>query len=818
MSQSPPKHAGGDLPEEAPRPDSTTLPGTADGAAVVPENPASEPTLDLKSPTAVRTTPAEMPTLGFLGQATADPPETVHRRFGDYELLEEIARGGMGVVYKARQLRLHRLVALKMILGGQMATPKDVQRFRTEADEAASLDHPNIVPIYEVGEHDGQYYFTMKFMEGGTLSQHLARLTTDTRAAVRLLATVANAVHHAHQHGILHRDLKPGNILLDADGQPHVTDFGLAKRIEGNSALTQTGAIVGTPSYMAPEQAGGNKTLTTAVDIYSLGAVLFELLTGRPPFQAETPMETAMQVVQNEPPRPRQLNPRVPRDLETICLKCLEKDAQRRYGSADALARDLERWLTDEPIRARPTSVTERLVKWAKRRPAGAALVGVLLLAGVGIVLGGIVHNVSLQGALAQAEKERQRAEDNAAEARRHQAEAAANFQKARDAVDDMLTRVAEGRLANLSRMESVRLELLQEALKFYQGFLEQKSDDPIIRQETGRAHRRVADVCRIATRSQQSEAEYREAIAIQDTLAAQFPDHGDYRHDVAITEANLAVLLKGLGRSPEAQEHYRRAVALHERLAAESPNVVEYRQRLAVNQNSLAVLLVAAKQVPEAEKLYGQALAVQLNLVTEFPTGADHASDAAATHHNLAKLLLERKEAAAARPHLEEACRLQREALRLKAGQPTYLTLLRSHFHDLAKVLAQQGDHAGLEQLSAQIRKDSPENPSDTYDAACYLGRAVPLLEKDVRIEEPERRRRAQADADQAMVLLQEAVKKGYRNSALVVKDADLDALRGREEFTKLLAEMDKRPPAEKSPAVAQDYRTILKDYQDAE
>ena len=321
---------------------------------------------------------------------TAARAAKVLGELGDYELLEEVGRGGQGVVFRARQKSLNRIVALKVIGLGQWATKAHLKRFRLEAEAAASLDHPCIVPIYEVGERDGQCYFSMKFVEGGQLDEVVKDAPMSIRQAVELIAKVARTVHYAHEHGILHRDIKPGNILLDAKGEPHLTDFGLARLVESESTVTRTLEVLGTPSYMAPEQAAGNNTkLTNATDVYGLGAVLYQLLTGHPPFAGGTTYETIKLLLETEPRPPRLWNPKVDRDLSTICLKCLEKDPQRRYSSALALAEDLERWLRHEPILARRTGIVRRGKKWLQRNPtaAGIAVLSLALIAAVGVIV-----------------------------------------------------------------------------------------------------------------------------------------------------------------------------------------------------------------------------------------------------------------------------------------------------------------------------------------------------------------------------------------------------------------------------------------------
>jgi WD40 repeat protein len=397
-----------------------------------------EPTVAFVTPTAVG--PVMPPTEAGLTAADGPPSrddETVAHESRDggapgrgdaaggphpvpgYEILGELGRGGMGVVYRARQVRLNRTVALKMILAGGHAGPAALARFRTEAEAVAQLQHPNIVQIYDVGEAGGLPYFSLEYAEGGGLDRRLDGTPLPPREAAALVETLARAVHEAHRKGVVHRDLKPANILLSAEGTPKITDFGLAKRLDSQDGQTQTGAVLGSPSYMAPEQAAGKaREVGPAADVYALGAILYELLTGRPPFRAATPLETVMQVVSADPVPPGRLQPGLPRDLETVCLKCLGKEPSRRYGSAEALADDLGRFLAGEPIAARPVGAWGRAVKWARRRPAVAAMLGLLAVV-TGLGFAGVVsqwrraerHRARATYQAERAERQKDRAE-----------------------------------------------------------------------------------------------------------------------------------------------------------------------------------------------------------------------------------------------------------------------------------------------------------------------------------------------------------------------------------------------------------------------
>jgi thiol-disulfide isomerase/thioredoxin len=805
-------------------------------------HPSAAETLDVPCSQGPATPAGGVPARPTIGDAPPGCPAVpLVGPFGDYDLLGEIARGGMGVVYKARQRTPNRVVALKMILAGQLASPDHVRRFRIEAEEAGNLDHPNIVPIYQVGTVGGQHYFSMKLIEGGSLSEQIGRYRHDPRAAARLIAQVARAVHYAHERGILHRDLKPQNILL-ADGQPHVTDFGLAKHLGGTQADTRSGTIVGTPGYMSPEQAAARKDLTTATDVYSLGAILYELLVGKPPFQADTALETLMQVLEKEPPRPRALDPHIDRDLETICLTCLAKDPHRRYGSALALAEDLERWRAGEPIHARPVSTAERAVKWARRRPAAAALLVVIGLAALGLSLGGWWYNGRLQAALATAEDRRQEAEQrrheadeqhraavanaaeantqrraalaNAAEARRQRDKVQDNFCKRLDEIEDFLTRT-DGRLAKYGVPASLRLEFLIDNLRLSQGLLEEQGKDADARRQVARLHYTIGDLWRQSRDFAKGDAAFRAAIDLRSKLAAEFPKQPDDRNDLAMTYAHHAGLFKDHGRVADARRAYERASALEDRLAADFPKDPDYRMRAAYYRFCRADLLEGAGQRAEAERGYREALAAQEKLVADVPSHPVYSSHLADTAASLGSLL-EEKDPAAAQPYLERALQARRRAYQVGRGSQE-ARRLRGAYTDLAALLKRRGRHAALSRLADELREDFPASNVDAYNAACYVADAARVAGAASSLPEAERRRLADGYGARAVKLLHQAVQEGYRDRAHMDRDTDLDPLRERKDYQALLVELDKRYPAPPQ-TPARELARLQQDYQNAQ
>jgi tetratricopeptide (TPR) repeat protein/tRNA A-37 threonylcarbamoyl transferase component Bud32 len=658
-----------------------------------------------------------------------------------YQILSVLGRGGMGVVYKARHVRLNRLVALKMMLAGAHSSSEQCARFRSEAEAVARLQHPNIVQIYEIGEHDGRPFFSLELVEGGSLEKKLEGNPQPPRLAAELVETLARAMHVAHRAGIIHRDLKPANILLQlAEGGsvsnlqaavPKVTDFGLAKSLDNQEGQTQTGAIMGTPSYMAPEQAAGKtREIGPGVDIYALGSILYDLLTGRPPFRGETVMDTLNQVQCMEPLPPVRLQPTVPRDLETICLKCLQKEPGKRYASALELADDLRCFLANKPIKARPVGVTERILKWARRHPAAAALVVVSSAVLIGLGVGGLVFARRERRRADEALVLRGEAEESARQARQEKSRAEDNFSYARAAVDEMLTRVSQGDLAHEPRMEKVRRDLLLKALHFYERFVQDKSDDPRVRWEMGRAQQRVGDIQELLGQHASAAKAYRSAEEILGQLAAEEPQQADYRQDLATTQNNLGIVLQAAGRREEAEEAYRQSLANKVQLAANFPAVPAYRRELASSYNNRGIFLQTRNQAGEAEIAYRQALALFEKLTSEFPENADYQQELARTCSNLGVLLQTIRQPQKA----EAAYRQAVEALTNLAARfpkaPDYQKERGRALFNLGVLLQLNGQHARAEEayrqaanIFVQLSKEFPSVPEYRHQLAVSYG-----------------------------------------------------------------------------------------------
>ena len=551
--------------------------------------------------------PSTEPALRNEASLSEQPPSEV----GRFVIRQELGRGSFGIVYLAYDPRLRREVALKVPRGEVLSSDLRA-RFRNEALAAAGLDHPNIVPVYEAGEAGPICFIASAYCPGITLAAWLRRRGRPVapRMAAGLVATLAEAVAHAHRRGVLHRDLKPSNVLLerqgaragewkgDEDGRdfvPRVTDFGLAKLVgdspsaEATLNPTQDGVLVGTPSYMAPEQAEGRAgAIGPPADVYSLGVILYEALTGRPPFQGDSVLDTLVLVRTQDPLPPSKLSPRVPRDLETICLKCLHKQPAARYGTAEELAEDLRRFLAAEPIRARPTPALERAVKWVRRHPAVTTLAGAGTVAAVALAVVIVTANVRLKH------------QRDLAETRR--LEAVANLQKAREAVDRMLTRVSQERLKGIPQVEPVQRALLEDALEFYRGFARDAHNDPDILVEASRAYRRLGSTHEAFGRQNEAEACLREALSLQEKLAAAFPAIATYRSEQVLTHNALGRLWQSLDRNTEAAETLRKANLLLDDLTIGEPANDEYRVQRAVVATTHGIVLNNLKQFAAVE------------------------------------------------------------------------------------------------------------------------------------------------------------------------------------------------------------------------
>jgi serine/threonine protein kinase len=700
-----------------------------------------------------------------------------------YEILGPLGRGGMGLVYHARHLESGRVVALKMIRGGAHAELRDLARFRSEADAVARLQHPHIVPIYEAGEQDGWAYFALEFVPGGSLARQLGGRPQPADRSARLVATLARAMEYAHRQGIVHRDLKPANILLLADGTPKISDFGLAKRLDAEPVTpapgdgSQTGEVWGTPSYMAPEQTWGRPgEVGRAADVYGLGAILYECLTGRAPFQATTPLDILLQVRSEEPVPARRLVPSVPRDLDTICLKCLQKEPRRRYSCAAALAEDLRRFLAGERVQAQPEPAWERAVRWAGRRKAVAALAGVTAAAVLILLTLGVWHygqlrtyneelrternNAECLRELAQAKEAEALQQTGETEKQRQRAEA--NFRQALAAVVQMLARVSEDddQLAHEPRMEVVRGKLLEDALRFCQDLLKQKAADPLARQETAAIYLHMGDLQRRLGKEAAAEESYSAAIRLFQALAAEFPQRPNYRHELAGCYTNLGNLLVNTPRQKEAQGAYRRALDIQQALVEEFPDSADYRSNLAGSHHNLGTFMIQSGQREEGEKALRLALDHRRQLVEKHPESAPYRQDLARTHNNLGQLLDMTNRREDAEQAYRQAIDLQRELQKEFPRVPAYRQELAGSHNGLANVLAYtkrlqeaETEFGHALDLQQRLAKDIPRVPAHRHELGRSHHNLALLLERLKRPQEAEKAYRHALGLHQALV-----------------------------------------------------------------
>jgi tetratricopeptide (TPR) repeat protein len=800
-------------------------------------------------------------------------------RIGAYGVLCVLGSGGAGIVFAARQARPRRVVALKMILADPRAGRERLERFRGESEVLARLRHPNIVQVYEVAEHRGRPFFTMEYVEGGSLAQKLAAAPLVPRAAAELIQVLARAAHSAHEQGFVHRDLKPSNVLLETDGTPRISDFGLAKQLNDEPGLsdeagafasgerTETGAILGTPGYMAPEQAAGrSKEIGPAADVYALGAILYECLTGRPPFRTPNVLTTLEQVRTQEPVAPARLQPGVPRDLQTICLACLEKEPRKRYRTALELAADLGRFLRGEPIRARPAGLAGRLVKWARRRPALAALVGVCVLAVTGMIVGAAVYERRLRNSLQETAAERERAN--------------ANYRQARDTLRQILEDARGHNSEGLPKLRELQRQQQEKALAFFRCMAEQQGDNPEVRLDVAGACLEAAEIQVILGQPEEALRNQHKARDLLAALIAEFPQRPRYRlahahalHAIARSllcppaEGDLCLqqALEEIGELtrtepenvdyrvlqatihhqlgicryqqdhfPDAEAHYRQAAALAEELSREQPEVRRHRVLLAHTHINLCLLLQNDKRDPRES--HDRAEAVLEQLQREEPNDEDVLNGLTTLRINWAYKQEARGDPEAALADLAKNVPLLEEALRLEPKHARFRDLLwRTHgvrgqiltnqkrFAEaadacqrtvelspdpatadyrrlfLALAYARSGQHARadkeLDDWNTRAKPATP--PEQLLHCAVVYGVALQAVRDDGRLASAERDALSERYASRAVALLRKLQEVGYfndpRHAEALRGDEDLRALRERQDFRQLQAELER-------------------------
>jgi tetratricopeptide (TPR) repeat protein/tRNA A-37 threonylcarbamoyl transferase component Bud32 len=766
-----------------------------------------------------------------------------------YEILGELGRGGMGVVYKARQLPLNRVVALKMILAGDHAPQESARRFFAEAESIARLHHPHIVQIFSFGDFDGRPFFAMEYVDGGSLADRLDGTPRPASESARLVETLARAIHEAHQMGIIHRDLKPANILLTTDGIPKIADFGLAKCLDGDSSLSRTQTIVGSPSYMAPEQAGNSATgVGPSADVYSLGAIIYELITGRPPFQAATVLETLEQVRSDEPIAPGRLQPKLPRDLVTICLKCLEKIPARRYASAAELAEDLRRFVLGLTIHARPVGAHELLWRWCRREPAIAALALALIAGLVGVATQWWRAESHLRDAIYQrglAEKNLGReveANLKSRVAKDHEAKA---HRLAEKRLDEAMKTIGQfGRMTNDPALmrdpnwEGLRGRLLKTVLGFYREIQASLEEDasPEARSQLSEAYDRVASISwelglndealaayrralalveqlaandpsapenraavarcltrigfTLRTRTSPAEALplYQQAQEIQERLAIEYPAEPRFQETLSWTLSNIGVIHRDLGRVADSIRFHRRAIQIHENLVQQSPRSVPYRSELAWCWRYLSMALTTSGDLKSALAMAEQAASVHEELV------ADHRDDAE-LRWRLARCLdeLGRIRCRAGRP-TEAAISLERSAELYESVARDNPVLYRLDLARNQLNIAFQRAVTGrpmealvsLRKAEDLLDRSSFVWPVVFYDLACvYSLCSAEAPSGSFALAE------RKSYSDRAITALRRAIASGYYADGEIQREPALDPLRQRSDFQELVLDV---------------------------